>query len=253
MYAKPEHVDIGYCLADPGAGFAFQPPRTVMAGRTKPLGARAVQNCPAVNGLERQLVEIPSPIALRMALLSRNGELQLKINPAGTFAKPEILNRMLSVEPPQRWRDARKPVVQLKLPFFFVTDEPCMATILPPFLAPHMRRWPGTMVAARYPVTVWPQSFAWALEWDALKDELVIRQGEALAYAMFEFDAPNKRPRLVEAELTDELAEHRAGMDGVHHLTDRIEEVWERAAARRPARLLRPLDLAANEAVEPAE
>ncbi|HET7410907.1 MAG TPA: hypothetical protein VFJ13_11985, partial [Paracoccaceae bacterium] len=124
MYAKPEYAEIGFCLADPGAGFAFQPPRTVLSGRAGPLGARAVQNCPAVNSLERQLIEIPSPIALRMSLLSRGGELQLKINPAGTFAGPEVLNRLLSVERPERWRDPKKPILQLKLPFFFVTDEP---------------------------------------------------------------------------------------------------------------------------------
>lgn len=246
MYATPIHVDIGYCLAEPGAGFAYQPPRTVVSGRTRPLGARAVQNCPAVNALERQLVEVPSPVALRLSLVNKGGELGLRFNPAGTFARPEVLNRLLTVERPERWRDPKKPVLQLKLPFFFVTDEPCWAVILPPFLAPSMRRWPGTMVAGRYPVRDWPQSLSWALEWDALDGELVIRQGEPLAYAMFEFDAPNKRPRLVEAELTAELAEHRAGMDGVHHLTDRIEELWAGARARRPARLLKPLEVAAG-------
>lgn len=250
MYANPENIDIGYCLADPAGGFAFQPPRTVVSGRSRPLGARAVQNCPAVNSLERHLVEIPSPIALRMSLFSQDGELALRINQAGTLARPEVLNRMLSVEPPQRWRDPRKPVLQLKLPFFFVTDEPCWAVILPPFLAPQMRRWPGTMVAGRYPVSDWPQSLSWALEWDALDQELVIRQGEVLAYAMFEFDAPHKRPRLVEAELTEELAEYRAGMDGVHHLTDRIEDLWATARARRPARLLKPLELPLEEPAE---
>lgn len=42
-------------------------------------------------------------------------------------------------------------------------------------------------------------------------------------------------------------------MDGVHHLTDRIEEVWEGARARRPSRLLKPLDVSANKPAEAAE
>jgi hypothetical protein len=58
---------------------------------------------------------------------------------------------------------------------------------------------------------------------------------------MFEFDNPNKRPKLIEAALTDELAEYRAGMDGVHHLTDQIEELWRKARARRPAKLMVPM------------
>ena len=68
--------------------------------------------------------------------------------------------------------------------------------------------------------------------------ELAIRQGEALAYALFEFDAPHKRPKLVEAALTPELAEYRAGMQDIHHMTTDIEAVWEGAAERRPETLL---------------
>ena len=69
-------------------------------------------------------------------------------------------------------------------------------------------------------------------------EDVIIRQCEPLAYAMFEFNNPNKRPKLVEAILTDELAEYRAGMDGVHHLTDQIEELWQTAHDRRPSKLL---------------
>jgi hypothetical protein len=241
MYAKAFPVDVGYCLTDDKSAFAFEPPRTVMSKRTKPLGMRSVQNCPAVNGLERQLVEIPAPIALRMRLSTANGELGIQIDPKGTFARPDILRRMLTVEPPERWREPKKPVLQMELPFFFVTDEPCWANILPPFLSPFLRRLPGTVVAARYPVSDWPQSIRWALEWDDLDSELLIRQGEVLAYAMFEFDHADKRPRLLEAEMTPELEEYRAGMVDLHHMTDQIEEVWVNARARRPKTLLSPL------------
>lgn len=241
MYAKAEYCDIGYCLPTDDAGFAFQPPRTVIESRSKALGVRAIQNCPAVNTLERQLVEIYAPIDLRMKLVLENGKLDMQINQTGTFATPKVLNEMLTAEPPNRWRDPKKPVLQLKLPFFFVTDEPCATSILPPFLSASMRQWPGTMVCGRYPVTDWPQSFSWAIEWDDFDAELIIRQGDVLAYAMFEFDNPNKRPKLIEAELTEDLAEYRSGMDGVHHLTDQIEELWQNARKRRPAKLLKPL------------
>ena len=241
MYAKPEYCEIGYCLAEDQGGFAFSPPRTVIEGRSKALGMRAIQNCPAVNTIERQLVEIPAPIALRMKLVIEGGKLDMRVNPTGTFATPQVLNAFINAEPPDRWRDPKKPVLRFKIPFFFVTDEPCMVSIVPPFLSPGMREWPGTMVAGRYPVTDWPQSVSWALEWDNFDQELIIRQGEPMAYAMFEFDNPNKRPKLVEAELTEELSEYRAGMDGVHHLTDQIEELWQKARKRRPEKLMTPI------------
>ncbi|MBS9717563.1 hypothetical protein ACFFUT_17960 [Pseudohalocynthiibacter aestuariivivens] len=243
MYAKAEYCDIGYCLLEDRGGFAFQPPRTVFESRSKALGMRAIQNCPAVNTIERQLIEIPSPIALRMSLSIASGKLDFRINSTGTFAKPNVLKSLVSAEPPERWRDPNKPVLRMKLPFFFVTDEPCAASILPPFLSPSLRQWPGTVVAGSYPVTNWPQNITWALEWDKIDEELIIRQGEPLAYAMFEFNDPNKRPKLIEAELTDELAEYRAGMDGVHQLTNQIEELWMKASERRPAKLLTPLSV----------
>ena len=242
MYAKPIYCDIGFCLKDPEGGFAFQPPRTVFSQRSKPLGQRAIQNCPAVNGLERQLVEIPSPVAVTLGLKPGQNGPELAVSEKGTFVTPDKVAEMISLDPPARWRHPRSPVVRLKLPFFFVTDEPAMLSLLPPFLSGGMRRWPGAMVGGRFPVTDWPQNLSWTMEWDQPGQELVLRQGEPLAYALFEFNEPNKRPKLIEAALTDELDEYRRGMDSVHHITPEIEEVWQSAAARRPKRLLVPLD-----------
>ncbi len=242
MYGEIIHCDIGYCLADPSGGFAYEPPRTVFSTRTKPLGKRAIQNCPAVNALERQLVEIPSPIGIRLELEEDADGPALSVLEQGTFAQPEAIETTVWLEPPERWRAPDRPVLRIRLPFFFVTDAPCFASLLPPFLAPGMRRWPGTMAVARWPVAIWPQDLAIALEWDRPGEQLTLRQGEPLAYALFEFNHPAKRPRLVEAALTEELAEYRRMMEGVRHITGAIEEIWEGAAARRPERLLVPLE-----------
>lgn len=242
MFANTQPVPIGYCLADPSGGFAFQPPRTVFSERQKPLGLRSVQNCPAVNALERQLVEMPSPIGIRITMGAENGQPTLNINPQGTFIQPEAIGKVLSMEPPDRWRHPKKPVIQIKLPLFFVTDEPCIATQVPPFLGPQMRRWPGTMIAGRWPITHWPQNLTWSFEWDTPGEELTIRQGEPLCYFLFEFNHPEKRPDMVEAALTPELDEFRQGMQELHHITGEMAEVMDQAKARRPSRLLVPLE-----------
>ena len=242
MFSNTEYCDIGYCLKETSGGFAFQPPRTVFSERDKPLGMRAVQNCPAVNALERQLVEMPSPIGIRMNLQNRDGNLGINVNPQGTFAQPDALNSMLRIEPPERWRHPKKPVVQIDLPFFFVTDEPCIISQVPPFLGSAMRRWPGMMVAGRFPLHYWPQNLTFSMEWDRPNEELTIKQGEPLCYFLFEFNHPDKRPRLVEAALTPELDEYRQSMQSLHHLTPDIADVMERAKDRRPARLMVPLD-----------
>lgn len=242
MYGDVVYCDVGYCLADPSGGFAFQPPRTVFSGRDRPLAMRAVQNCPAVNSIERQLVEMPSPIGIRLRLEDDGSGPALEVIPSGTLVQPEQIGEMITLEPPERWRHPKVPVLQIALPFFLVTDTPCMVAELPPFFGPAMRRWPGSMIAGRFPLHVWPQNLTWAFEWDRPQEELTIRQGEPLCYFLFEFNHPSKRPRLVEAALTPELAEYRQGMQGIHHLTPNVEEVWEMARARRPERLLVPLE-----------
>ena len=241
MYSQSVPADVGYCLVEPDGGFAFQPPRPVIAGRDRPLGARAIQNCPAVNAMERQLVEMPSPVGITLALGEEEGEPALEVRAQGTFVAPERIAEMIWLEPAERWRQPERPVLQLRLPFFFVTDEPCVLNQLPPFLAPAMRRWPGMMVPGRFPLTAWPQTLSWAFEWDRPDEELTLKQGEPLCYFLFEFNHAAKRPNLVEAALTRELAEYRAGMQEIHHVTPEIEEVWEQAKTRRPARLLVPL------------
>ncbi|MDT8343780.1 MAG: hypothetical protein RQ752_05055 [Thermohalobaculum sp.] len=247
MYSPTIHCPIGYCLTDPQGGFAFPAPRTVFSTRDRPLGMRAIQNCPAVNNIERQLVELPSPYGLRLRMArGPQGGYGIQIVEQGTFVQPDKLSDILAVEPPARWRHPKKPVIQLRLPYFFVTDEPCMLAQMPPFLGPAMRRWPGTMVAGRWPLALWPQNLTWALEWDDPTQELAIKQGEPLCLFFFEFNNPDKRPEMVEAQLTPELEEYRLGMQGLHHITDKIEEVWEMARARRPARLLVPIDEAGD-------
>ena len=110
MYAETTYCDVGYCLADPKGGFAFQPPRTVISERDKPLGKRAIQNCPAVNSIERQLVEMPSPIGIRLTLDTDGASPELEVIPTGTFVQPEQIGKMITQEPPERWRHPKMPV-----------------------------------------------------------------------------------------------------------------------------------------------
>lgn len=241
MFKETIPCSVGYVLTAAHGGFAFQPPRTVFSTRTRPLGSRSIQNCPAVNGIERQIVEIPSPIGLRLSLIEGAEGPEIAVQPSGTFAEGEKIAEMLSVEAAERWRHPRRPIIRLTLPFCLVTDEPCMVSVLPPFLGPGLRRWPGVMIAGRYPLWLWPQNAEWIFEWDRPAEELLIKQGEPLLYLLFEFNAPEKRPKLVEAEMTPALDDYRRGMDGVEHFTTDLESVWEMARARRPERLLSPM------------
>ena len=235
-------MQVGWCCDREQGAFAFEPPRTVFSTRERPLSPRSVQNCPAVNELERRLIEIPAPFDLRMRAVETEEGAEVFVVPAGTSVSEADIGDFLMIEPPERWRDPRRPVLQLKLPFFLVTDEPCWVTQVPPFLDPAMRTWPGSMTAGRFPLHLWPRSLQWPFEWDDFSRDLTIRTGEPLCCLLCEFGDPVARPALIEATLTPELADYRANMDAVGEITDDMEGVWREAESRRPARLLQPVD-----------
>lgn len=240
MYESIRRVPVGWCCDREEAAFAFEPPRPVFSRRARPLSTRSVQNCPAVNDLERHLIEIPSPIGLRLRAVDEGASPEIFVVPAGTTVEEHAIGDFLILEPPERWRDPRKPVLQIRLPFFLVTDEECWITQLTPFFEPAMRRWPGSVTAGRFPLHIWPRSLQWSFEWDDFSNDLVIKPGEPLCYILCCFTDPAARPELVEAELTPELKEYRAGMSEVGEITDDIPGVWAEAESRRPAILLTP-------------
>jgi len=242
MFETTPRIPVGWCCDREEAAFAFEPPRTVFSRRERPLSTRSIQNCPAVNDLERHLIEIPSPIGLRLRAVDEGETPEIFVVPQGTTVEENAIGDFLTIEPPDRWRDPRKPVLQVRLPFFLVTDESCWATQMPPFFEPAMRRWPGTMTAGRIPLHIWPRSLQWPFEWDDFSQDLVIKPGEPLCYLQCAFSNPGARPELVEAKLTPELRDYRAAMDQVGEITDDIEGVWAAAESRRPANLLTPVD-----------
>ena len=241
MYEKTAKIPVGWCCDREEGAFAFEPPCTVFSRRERPLSIRSVQNCPAVNDLERHLIEVPSPIGLRLRAVDEGDVPEIFVIPTGTTVAEEKIGEFLVLEPVERWRDPKRPMLQLKIPFFFVTDSPCWVTQLPPFLDPAMRQWPGVMAAGRFPLHVWPRSLQWAFEWDDFNEDLVIKAGDPLCYLQCAFDDVAARPDLVEAAMTDTLAEYRAGMQAVGEITDDMAGVWADAESRRPATLLEPV------------
>lgn len=137
-------------------------------------------------------------------------------------------------------RAADLPVLQLSLNYLFVTEEPSALMLMPPFLAPQYRAWPGTLVSGRFPPRAWPRVLNAALEWADRDRDWVLRRGDPLAYLWFAFDNPAKRLRLVEADWTPALARHHRQTSTVVSYGRNVGPMFEEAERRRPARLLTP-------------
>ena len=236
-------VTIGWLIDAPKAGFIYSEPKPVKAFRTAPLSARAVQACPAVNEIERRCFEVTFPFDLRLRHAFEDGNHELYSVPEGTRVDEDLVPYHVFLMKPEHWREADKPVIQIRAPYVFVADERVYVNQFPPFMASTPAKWPGTMTAGRFPIDIWPRVLSWGFEWNDTASDLILKRGDPWFYVFFETENPDQRIRLVQAENTDALKEYRKGLADVVQHTSNTFSLFDTAKGRRPKTLLKERDL----------
>lgn len=229
-----EQTKIGWYLDTDFAHVVFSAPKPVKARRAKPLSRRAVQACPAVNNLERNLFEILAPFSIELSVERRGEKFDLYFDDVATRIDEDLFNKHIFFMPQDQWRSKDRPMLQIMVPYVFVTDEDCAICQLPPFLDSTSRRWPGVMVAGSYPFKYWPRSLNWAFEWDDLSSPLKIKRGDPLFYV--KFDTPNTNSSVALSLIHDpsEIITYKKKIEGVVKYTNGSLELIKEAKQYRP-------------------
>ena len=234
-------AEVGWLIDTDTPGFLFEAPRALLPREKAPEHVKAVGHCPAILDLEARTFEVTCPFDLHLRLVKNDkGELILH-NVAG-IASPVVagkIGKLVVMMAPNRWRDPRRPVIQITAPYRFIADEVCYVNQLPPFFSYKAPAWPGVMIGGRFPIQDWPRSLMWAFEWHDTARDLVLRRGEPWFYARFETEDPSRALRLVEAEMTPELREYCRGLDGITNYANQTFQLMGTAHERRPAKLLK--------------
>jgi hypothetical protein len=149
-----------------------------------------------------------------------------------------LIRKVVALMGQQEWRHPNRPVIQLRTPYRFISDDFVYINQLPPFLSYKAAQWPGLMIGGRFAIDAWPRSLMWAFEWFEPRKPLVLKRGDPLFYARFDTTDPSKKIRLVEAELTPELKHQMSGVDGVANYVNQTFSLFSTARARRPKQLL---------------
>jgi hypothetical protein len=237
---EPILVDVGWRNSSPEAALAFFPPEPIGGGEAEALSYLFPSGWSA-NELMHRIVQVRCPYDLTLRL-SPPG-----IRPVQFYHEPN--ERGLSemgfkwlVTPilPSAQRSDAILAVQISLNLMIVTEEICALHLMPPFLSLGFRDWPGTVVSGRFPVRSWPRPLNCVMEWQDRDRDWVLRRGDPMVYLMFDFDDPAKRPRMVEAAMTAPLERHSAQVDNVSSFGRNVGPMFQEAARRRPARLLKP-------------
>lgn len=231
-------IKIGWHIEESNAKFVFFEPTPLFKQRSKPLSNRAVQACPAVNELERDYFVIKNPFDLRLRCIKKETSFDLHVVEEGTRIDDDLLPNFVFLMPPDQWRDRNKPVIQIKVPYFFLCDQPCYMTMLAPYMSPNSMKWPGIMIGGRFPIHVWPRVLNFAFEWCDLEEDLILRRGHDLSYLYFETENLRTSVQLVEMQNTPELQEYRNGISSTPKFMSNTFSLFETAESRRPKKLL---------------
>ncbi len=241
--ALPRFAEIGWLIDANTPSFIWDEPRPLPRGQPTE-HPKGVNRCPAIVDGEARTWEVAAPVDMHLRLGKNDkGEPSL-VNVAGTQSTVAAgkLQQMITLMPQSRWRDPRRPVLQVSAPYRFICDEPCWLNQLPPYYHYKSPAWPGLLIGGRFPIHNWPRSLMWAFEWWDTARDLIVKRGEPWFYLRFETQDPARPQRLVEAEMTAELRDFCRGLDGITNYVNQTFQVMETAASRRPATLLKRRD-----------
>jgi|TARA_B110000858_G_C17756113_1_gene452207 hypothetical protein len=219
--------------------FIYFDPEAVKTNREKPLSRRAVQSCPAINQFEERLFQIRFPYDLRLRYELNNGEHQIYSIPEGTRIDDDIIPAHVFLMKTEYWRDENIPVIQIRVPYVFVSDDEVYLNQFPPFLDFNSHKLPGIISSGRFPIKNWPRVLSFGFEWVDKKKDLIFKRGDPWFYVFFETQHPENKIKLIKAESTEELKEYRKSMSEVLKYVSNSFSLFNIAKTRRPKKLLK--------------
>ena len=241
--AETGSVTVGWLHAERSGAVLYPPPKRLRGNNVARSHAKSANACPAILNLESRLFEVSCPIDLHLGMSENQFGTPALADLAGEMSglRPEALDRAVILSPPEEWRHPDRPVLQLRLPYIFLADEPVYMAQMPAFQHFRPDPLPGLTLPGRFPIHLWPRPLSWAFEWHAPERPLTLRRGEPLFYLMFETEPASRPAQLVEAERTPELDRYIAEIEGVVNYANQTFSLMKQAEARRPARLVEPV------------
>ena len=235
-------VTVGWFLAKgPEASVIYEAPKRVRFKGAQDSHPKSVSRCPAVLGFEARLFEVTCPIDVSLSFVRMDdGRPMLRaIGGTASATRPNKIVEMINLADESEWRHPDRPVLQMTLPYVFVSDAPVVINQLPPFLHYTPHSLPGTMFSGRFPIHIWPRPLLWSFEGHDLEKPLMLKRGQPLYYVQCETSPQDRAVQLVEVELTKELEEYTSMIAGAVNYVSQTFSLMKTAAERRPSQLVK--------------
>jgi hypothetical protein len=196
-----------------------------------------VATCPAIGGLRKRLYCLRAPfsfmVSLHRGLASSSLVLHQSASSIAAWKAREWIRLMQASE----WPSRDRPVVQVFLPYTFVTDADLMVRQVPPHQHYFGQARPGIVLAGEFAFRNWPRPLSWAFEFHDASKPLRVRRGEPLCYV--EFAAPEgESVHLKRVPRTAAIQDQQKRIGGVTALVRNTLRFTDVAGENRPQHLM---------------
>ena len=196
--------------------------------------------CPARENFDRNLFVIRCPFDLHLTCMLTEQGYELQVGPSSSI-RPDKLASLIKLHPRDEWREADKPLLQLQLNYYFLSDEPVDLQYLSPLATNYLEpALPGIVLHGRWGIQSWVRPVNFVFEWWDTSCALEIKRGQPLLNVLFLPGRPDVRVSLVEAEETPEVIEMARQVQNINSYIRDVFSVLPNIRARRPKRLVAP-------------
>lgn len=197
-------------------------------------------HCPAYQKFSRNLFVIRCPFDLHLKCRVSEGDCEVSVGEESSI-KPEKLAAFIKVHPRSEWRETDKPLMQLMLNYYFLSDDDVDIQYLSPlsttFFQPPI---PGLVLQGRWNIKSWIRPVNFVFEWWHTSSDLIIKRGDPILNVMFLSKNLDAKTVLVEAEETPEVIEMARGIQSINSYIRNVFSVLPSVAKNRPRRLVKP-------------
>lgn len=232
-------VPLGWRTSSPQAALAFLPPEPMAESAAAALSPLFATHAAGADPARRMIVVRASyNVRIRYQPVPKGQIPRFALVPEPGSISQNGFKGLVTPIMPDAQRAVEVPACQISLNLIMVSDVPCRLQLMPPYLSPGFRDWPGSLVCGRFPLENWPRSLNAILEWQDLERDWVLRRGEPLVYLLALYDDPSVVPRLVEAASHRGLERQMKAIDAVSEVARNVGPMFEEAERRRPPHLL---------------
>ena len=178
-------IEIGWCFKenksssiyfDPEPNNPLKDARSIKHSRLNSKTYQGVRSCPAVKSVAAKIWLVRSPYTIRLRANAEGTKICIVPIYPSTEVSEEALPSITSVEPRELWLDDKKPIIQFKMPYIFVADQPATIHQLEAPMSSRTKNW--SLIQGEIDIYNWQRPLNLAIQWTDITQDLEIRRGD---------------------------------------------------------------------------